>query len=103
MSGKRIQAPRPPVLGISGVDIDKPESENTTPVNQVPENGVPVFPSAPVDGVDPFAPLPTTPETDSELPSVNEVDPFAPLAPMEESGTGAPAEPDPFAPLPSPF
>ena len=94
---------RPPVLGISGVDIDQPGSESTTPVNQEPESDVPVLPSAPVDGVDPFAPLPTTPETNSELPSVNEVDPFAPLPPMEEPNPVTPAEPDPFAPLPSPF
>lgn len=90
---------RPPVLGISGIDLEQPETDNSEISNGADDSNA-TFP--PAGSIDPFAPIPAVPN-DAIIPPTGEADPFAPLPPMEEPDQNAPAEPDPFAPLPSPF
>ena len=91
---------RPPVLGISGIDIEQDGNEqNDDPlmVEQPEENPAdPFIGDTPAD--DPFAPVPAV---EGDLPEMN--DPFAPLPDAGEAESMPATEADPFAPLPSPF
>jgi len=91
---------RPPVLGISGIEVDQDgndPSEEPVMVEQPEASATDPFPGdSPAD--DPFAPVPGV---EGVLPEMS--DPFAPLPDAGEAVSSPTTEPDPFAPLPSPF
>ena len=91
---------RPPVLGISGIEVDQDgndPSEEPVMVEQPEASATDPFPGdSPAD--DPFAPVPAV---EGDLPEMN--DPFAPLPDAGEAESMPATEADPFAPLPSPF
>jgi len=91
---------RPPVLGISGIEVDQDgndPSEEPVMVEQPEASATDPFPGdSPAD--DPFAPVPAV---EGALPEMS--DPFAPLPDAGEAESTPTTEPDPFAPLPSPF
>ena len=91
---------RPPVLGISGIEVDQDgndPSEEPVMVEQPEASATDPFPGdSPAD--DPFAPVPAV---EGALPEMS--DPFAPLPDAVEAESTPTTEPDPFAPLPSPF
>ena len=99
---------RPPVLGISGIDVEQDNPETEQPTTDDPFGTDAAAPATPA--VDPFAgdspandPFAPVPAVEGDLPEMS--DPFAPLPDAgSPEATPAPApEADPFAPLPSPF
>ena len=90
---------RPPVFGISGIDLNDPEDLPPEGETTDPSDGVETFPANPVGGADPFAPVPSETDDASTMPS--EIDPFAPLPAATD--TSPEAAPDPFGALPNPF
>ena len=90
---------RPPVLGISGIEVEQDGNDPGEPVMvEQPEASTtdPFAGDSPAD--DPFAPVPAI---ESALPEMS--DPFAPLPDAVEVESMPATEADPFAPLPSPF
>lgn len=91
---------RPPVFGISGIDLDQPNDlPSEDAVSESKEEDP--FSVDPVVDEDPFAPVPDETMEAGAMPS--EVDPFAPLPVSTESAPDGTVEPDPFGPLPDPF
>lgn len=90
---------RPPVLGISGIEVEQDGNDPGEPVMfEQPEASTtdPFAGDSPAD--DPFAPVPAI---EGALPEMS--DPFAPLPDAGEVESMPATEADPFAPLPSPF
>ena len=90
---------RPPVLGISGIEVEQDGNDPGEPVMvEQPEASTtdPFAGDSPAD--DPFAPVPAV---EGALPEMS--DPFAPLPDAGEAESMPGTEADPFAPLPSPF